>query len=99
MRLVLQFCACCALGLVLAVLLVGLMFSGQFDLIDGLPQGGKPLAGLALWVLPEPLRNSLTGLAEARRSDSLRSFLALCAALGQCGLIMDLGFFRLWYRP
>ncbi|UTW06334.1 hypothetical protein [Pseudomonas benzenivorans] len=100
MRPVLQFCACFALGLVVAaLLLIGLMFCGQFDLIDGLLLSGKPLAGLVLWALPEPLWNSLTGLAEARRSDSLRSFLALCAALGQCSLVMALGFFRLWHRP
>ena len=37
LRLLLQFSACFALGLVVAgMLLIGLMFFGQFDLIHGL---------------------------------------------------------------
>lgn len=99
MRVLLQFCACCALGLVLAVLLlIGLMFAGQFGLIEGWLLTGKPLARLALWLLPESLWAILTGVAEARHNPAVGSFLALCAALGQLGLLLALGFFRLWYR-
>jgi len=98
-RSLLQFCACGALGLVVAVLLLlGLMFAGQFGLIDGWLLTGKPLARLALWLLPESVWHALTGVADARDNPSLRSFLALCAALGQVGLLLALGFFGLWYR-
>ncbi|QLC72700.1 hypothetical protein LPB260_18245 [Pseudomonas sp. LPB0260] len=99
MRVVLQFSACFALGLLVALLLLlGLMFLGQFGLIDGLLLTGKPLAQLALWALPEAFWNDLTGVADAGHNQSLASFLALCSALGQCALLLALGFFRLWYR-
>ena len=54
MRLLMQFSACLGLGLVVAVMiLIGLMFCGWFNLIDGLLLTGKPLASLSLMVLPE----------------------------------------------
>lgn len=100
MRLLLQFSACLALGLVVAVMiLVGLMFAGWFDLIDGLLLSGKPLAHLSLMLLPEGFWNALTGIPDATNNATLRSLLALCAALGQVGLLLALGFMRLWYRP
>jgi hypothetical protein len=100
MRLVLQFSACFILGLLVALLLLlGLMFLGQFGLIDTLLLTGKPLAQLALWALPEPFWNDLSGVADASRNQSVLSFLALCSALGQCGLLLALVFFHLWYRP
>ena len=99
MRLFMQFSACLALGLVVAVMiLIGLMFAGWFDLIDGLLLTGKPLASLSLMLLPEGFWNALTGLHDAANNSSLRSFLSLCAALGQVGLLLALGFMRLWYR-
>lgn len=99
MRLLMQFSACLGLGLVVAVMiLIGLMFVGWFDVIDGLLMTGKPLASLSLMVLPEGFWSSLTGVQDAANNNSLRSFLALCAALGQVGLILALGFMRLWYR-
>ncbi|NQD91142.1 hypothetical protein HP532_00570 [Pseudomonas sp. CrR25] len=99
MRVLLQFCACCALGLVVAVLLlIGLMFAGQFGLIDSWLLTGKPLALLGLWAVPEPWWKGLTGVADASHNAAVRSFLALCAALGQVSLLLALGFFRLWYR-
>jgi hypothetical protein len=98
LRLLLQFSACFALGLVLALLvLLGLMFCGQFDLIKGLQLTGKPLAHLSLLLLPEAFWHGLTGLADATQNPHLRSFLSLCAALGQVGLLLAAGFFRLWY--
>ncbi|HWV08222.1 hypothetical protein [Pseudomonas sp. GD03944] len=100
MRLLLQFSACLALGLVVAVIiLVGLMFCGWFGLIDGLMLTGKPLAHLSLVLLPEGFWTALTGLPDAVHHSSLRSFLSLCAALGQVGLVLALGFMRLWYQP
>jgi uncharacterized membrane protein YkgB len=100
MRLFMQFSACLALGLVVAVMiLVGLMFAGWFDLIDGLLLTGKPLANLSLMVLPEGFWSALTGIQDAESNGTLRSFLSLCAALGQVGLLLALGFMRLWYRP
>lgn len=100
MRLFVQFSACLGLGLVVALMiLVGLMFCGWFNLIDGLLLTGKPLASLSLMLLPEGFWSALTGVHDAVNNPSLRSFLALCAALGQVGLLLALGFMRLWYRP
>lgn len=100
MRLLLQFSACFALGLVVAgMLLIGLMFFGQFDLIHGLNFTGRPLAWLALELLPARFWDALTGLANAAANPHVRSFLQLCAALGQIALLLAAGFFRLWYRP
>lgn len=99
MRLLMQFSACLGLGLVVAVMiLIGLMFCGWFNLIDGLLLTGKPLASLSLMVLPEGVWSALTGIQDAAQNSTLRSFLSLCAALGQVGLLLALGFMRLWYR-
>jgi hypothetical protein len=99
MRVLLQFGACFFLGLVVAVLLlIGLMFGGRFAVIDGLLLSGEPLARLSLALLPEPFWVALSGMADAAQNAALRSFLSLCAALGQCALLLALGFFRLWYR-
>lgn len=99
LRFFMQFSACFALGLVVSgLILIGLMFCGQFDLIHGLSLTGKPLAWLALELLPGGFWDSLTGLADAAGNPHVRSFLALCAALGQVGLLLALGFMRLWYR-
>lgn len=99
MRLLMQFSACLGLGLVVAVMiLIGLMFCGWFNLIDGLLLTGKPLASLSLLLLPEGLWSALTGIQDAAQNSTLRSFLSLCAALGQVGLVLALGFMRLWYR-
>ncbi len=99
MRFILQFSACCALGLlVVALLLVGLMFVGQFSLIEGLMLSGKPLAQMSLLLLPEGFWHNLTGLADATQNRAVQSFLSLCAAMGQLALLLGLGFYRLWYR-
>lgn len=99
MRLFMQFSACLALGLVVAAMvLIGLMFFGWFDLIDGLLLTGKPLASLSLLVFPDRFWSALTGLQNAGSNGSLHSFLSLCAALGQVALVFALGFMRLWYR-
>lgn len=99
MRVLLQFFACFALGLIVAgLLLVGLLFFGQFELIKTLLLTGKPLAGVGLMLLPEAFWNGLTGVANAASNPSVRSFLELCMALVQLGLLLAAGFFRLWYR-
>lgn len=99
MRVLLQFFACFALGLIVAgLLLVGLLFFGQFELIKTLLLTGKPLAGVGLMLLPEAFWNGLTGVANAASNPSVRSFLELCMALAQLGLLLAAGFFRLWYR-
>ncbi|MBC9248979.1 hypothetical protein A9179_01695 [Pseudomonas alcaligenes] len=98
MRLLMQFSACFALGLVVAgAVLVGLMFFGLFDLIHGLNLTGKPLAGLALTLLPASFWNDLTGVPDAAANADVQSFLQLCTALGQVALVLGGGFFRLWY--
>lgn len=98
--LLLRFAACCAFGLILAaLLLVGLMFLGHFDLIRGLSHSGQPLAGLALALLPGGLWDSLGGVPDAASNAGVRSFLSLCVALLQLALVLGTGFFRLWYRP
>ena len=97
-RLMMRFSACFALGLVVAgVLLIGLMFFGQFDLIHGLDLSGKPLASLALALLPEAFWTALTGVPDAAENAHVQSFLQLCAGLAQVALLLALGFFRLWY--
>ena len=99
MRLLLQFSACLALGLVVAVkILIGLKFCGWFNLIDGLLLTGKPLASLSLRLLPDAFWTGLTGVVDAAQNRSVQSFLQLCAALGQSALLLALGFMRLWYR-
>ena len=98
MRLFLQFSACFGLGLAVALLvLLGLMFCGQFDLIKGLQLTGQPLAQMSLVLLPEAFWERLTGLSNAAQNPALQSFLSLCAALGQVGVLLAAGFFRLWY--
>jgi hypothetical protein len=98
MRLLMQFSACFALGLSVAfMLLLGLMFCGQFDLIKGLQMTGKPLAQVGLALLPEVFWNGLTGQLNATQNQSVQSFLSLCTALGQVGFLLALGFFRVWY--
>ena len=100
MRFILQFSACCFLGLlVIALLLVGLMFVGQFSLIEGLMLSGRPLAQMSLVLLPEDFWQSLTGLADATQNRAVQSFLSLCVAMGQLALLLGLGLYRLWYRP
>jgi len=100
MRWVVRGAACLALGLVVALLvLLGLMFSGQFDLIKGLQLTGQPLAQLSLVLLPEVFWTRLTGVVNAAHNPHVQSFLSLCAALGQVALLLALGFMRLWYRP
>ncbi|WP_286675022.1 hypothetical protein [Pseudomonas subflava] len=95
-RLFMQFSACFALGLVVAgVLLIGLMFFGQFDLIHGLNVSGRPLASVALALLPGGFWESLTGVPG---NADVQSFLQLCVALAQIALLLAAGFFRLWYR-
>ena len=55
-------------------------------------------AWLSLALLPETFWNGLTGAVHAARNPSVRSFLELCAALAQIGLLLAAGLFRLWYR-
>lgn len=98
-RMMMQFSACFALGLVVAgMILIGLMFFGQFDLIHGLNLSGKPLASVALALLPGGFWEALTGVPDAAGNPSVQSFLQLCVALGQVALLLAAAFFRLWYR-
>ncbi|MDX1298446.1 MAG: hypothetical protein R3260_09415 [Pseudomonas sp.] len=98
MRLLMRFSACFALGLAVALLvLLGLMFCGQFDLLKALQLTGQPLAQLSLLLLPEAFWNDLTGVSNATQSRAVQSFLSLCSALGQIGLLLAAGFFCLWY--
>ncbi len=98
LRFFMQFSACFALGLVVSgLILIGLMFFDQFDLIHGLNFTGRPLAWLALEWVPGAVWDALTGLAGAASNPDVQSFLQLCAALGQVGLVLAVGFYRLWY--
>ena len=99
MRVLMQFGGCFLLGLVISVLVLGaMMFAGAFGFIDLWLFTGKPLAGLALWLLPAGFWQGLTGVVDAAHNPAVRSFLELCAALGQGALVLAAGFFRLWYR-
>jgi hypothetical protein len=95
MRMVLQLGLCLALGMFVALLiLVGLMFAQQFDVIKLLAVTGKPVAHLALVALPESFWVSLTGAPDAVDNPSVHSFLQLCTALGQVALLVGAGLFR-----
>ncbi|WP_137889028.1 hypothetical protein [Pseudomonas sp. 2FE] len=95
MRMVLQFSACLALGVFIALLiLLGLMFSKAFGAIDGLLLTGKPLASLGLTLLPDSFWNALTGVRGAAQNGAVQSFLQFCAALGQLALLLGAGLFR-----
>ncbi|WP_342244079.1 hypothetical protein [Pseudomonas sp. OTU5201] len=99
MHVLMQFGGCFLLGLLISVLVLGgLMFAGAFGFIDLWLFTGKPLAGLALWLLPDSFWQGLTGVLDAAHNPAVRSFLELCAALGQGALLMATGFFWLWYR-
>ncbi|UCO98652.1 hypothetical protein LF844_02190 [Metapseudomonas lalkuanensis] len=99
MRVLMRFGGCFLLGLVISVLVLGtMMFAGAFGFIDLWLFTGKPLAGLALWLLPAGFWQGLTGVVDAAHNPAVRSFLELCAALGQGALVLAAGFFRLWYR-
>ncbi|MDE3736478.1 MULTISPECIES: hypothetical protein [Pseudomonas] len=99
MRVLMQFGGCFLLGLAISVLVLGgLMFAGAFGFIDLWLFTGKPLAGLALWLLPDSFWQGLTGVLDAAHNPAVRSFLELFAALGQGALLMAVGFFWFWYR-
>ncbi len=95
MRAVLQFSACLALGVLVALLiLLGLMFAQAFGAIDGLLLTGKPLASLSLTLLPDSFWSGLTGVQGAAQNSAVQSFLQFCAALGQLALLLAAGLFR-----
>lgn len=95
MRQLLQFSACLAVGAFIALLaLVGLMFSQAFGLIEGLLLTGKPLAALALSLLPDAFWQGVSGVQGAAQNATVQSFLQLCAALGQVALLLAAGLFR-----
>ncbi|MBM7062275.1 hypothetical protein JQX08_16310 [Pseudomonas sp. UL073] len=99
-RVILQFGVCLAMGLVLALLgLVLLLLSGERGVIDGLLLSGKPLAQLALQLLPDAFWLRLSGVHEASRNANVASFLQFCAALGQVALLVALGLYCLLCRP
>jgi hypothetical protein len=92
--------ACYLLALLLALLvLLGLMFSQQMELIKVLMGSGQLLSGLALDLLPAGFWQALTGVNDAGQNPAVQSFLQLCVALGQLALLPALGLYRLWYRP
>ena len=92
--------ACYLLALVVAVVvLAGLLFSQQADLIKQLLWSGQLFSELALWLLPAGFWEALTGVSGAGENPAVQSFLQLCVALGQLALLPALGLYRLWYRP
>ncbi|MDH1162122.1 hypothetical protein N5C55_28460 [Pseudomonas otitidis] len=99
MRALFQFSACFALGLVISVFILGgLMFANGFGVIEIWLLTGKPLASLALTVIPDGFWHALTGVMEARTNPTVNSFLQMCAALAQVALVLGYGLFRFWYR-
>ncbi|MES2819571.1 MAG: hypothetical protein V4812_11370 [Pseudomonadota bacterium] len=91
----LQLTACLALaGVITLLVLVGLMFGQAFGVIEAWMLTGQPLAWLALSSLPEAFWQGLTGMPDAAQSFMVRSFLQLCAALGQFALLLAAGLFR-----
>jgi hypothetical protein len=95
----LRFSGCCVLGLMLALLLlVALLFAGQFELIKLLQLSGQPLAELALLLLPDALWDSLSGTLNTAHNPHVQSFLGLCTALGQLGLLLAMLVYRLCAR-
>jgi hypothetical protein len=99
MLMLMRVLACYLLALVLAVVvLAGLMFSQQMDLIKQLMGSGKLLSELALYLLPGGFWEGLTGVSGAGQNPNVQSFLQLCVALAQLALLPSLGLYRLWYR-
>ena len=99
MLLLMRGLVCYLLALVLAVVvLAGLMFSQQMDLIKLLMGSGKLLSELALYLLPGSFWQALTGVNDAGQNPAVQSFLQLCVALGQLAVLPALGLYRLWYR-
>ena len=97
-RLLLQFSACFGLGLVVSgLILIGLMFFDHFALIQVINQSGRPLASVALQLLPAGFWDALTGTPGAASHVHVQSFLQLCVAFAQVALLLAAGFFRLWY--
>ena len=97
-RLLLQFSACFGLGLVVSgLILIGLMFFDQFELIRAINLTGRPLASLALQLLPGTFWDALSGTPQAADNAGVQSFLQLCVAFAQVALLLAAGFFRLWY--
>ncbi len=95
-----RFSLCYALaGVLMLIVLVGLMFSHQYYLIDIWLLTGKPVAGWLLAGLPERFWLGLTGMPQAAEHPQVQSFLAFAVALAQAALLAALGFYRLWYRP
>ncbi len=79
------------------MLLVALIFSHQYGVIDLWMLSGKPMASLLLNGLPDSFWLSLTGLSQAAEHSGVQSFLAFALALAQAALLAALGFYRLWY--
>ena len=96
---VLRLGACSALGCLLALgLLVLMLFCGAQTLLPAFIALGEPLAQISLQLLPDNFWQWLTGLANAQQHPSVQSFLQLCIALGQLGLLMGCAFYWRWYR-
>lgn len=92
-----RLCACCALALLLTLVLLGaLMFAQQFVLIDWWLRSGEPLAQLLL-LLPEPFWQALSGVPGATGHPALQSLLTLLSALVQAAILPALGLYRGWY--
>jgi hypothetical protein len=100
MLLLMRALACYLLALVLALLvLVGLLFCQQMELVNVLMGSGQLLSELALDLLPADFWQALTGVNDAGHNPAVQSFLQLCVALAQLALLPALGLYRLWYRP
>lgn len=99
MRVFMRFSLCFVFASMLSVvLLVGLMFFARFDLIEAFIWTGTPLSALSLHLLPAEFWVGLTGLNDAPNNPAVQSFLQLCAALGQLGLLLASGLYHYWYR-
>lgn len=94
-----RFSGCFLAGLLLsAASLPVLMLIGRFDWIAVLAASGKPLAHLALTVLPAAFWQSLTGVMDAAHNADVRSFLELCTGVAQFGLLLAVVIYRLAVR-
>lgn len=88
MKRLLQFLICIFIGFSLAgALLVVLMFLQQFDAIQWWSATGKPLAWLALNIVPDATWSALSGVEDAVTNPRLQSFLQFAAALAQVAVL------------
>ncbi len=93
----LALCGLCG-SLLTLLLLLALLFLGLRQPLQLLLAAGQPLGDLLLWLLPETLWQSVTGMQDAAHHPALRSLLGLGGSIGLGGVLTGSLLYRLWYH-